>query len=292
VVEKALAKNPADRFPSAGGMLVALRQARSTAATDRAEAPLDRAPAPTAPRPPARGAGGERAAHSSRSSVPPTSPDGSRRLLLAALALGLLAVVGGAWALRSYVLGRPVSPPAPAPETGSLARKAIDSQVELARRRLEAGSFRDAMREAEQALKLDPQSAGAREVLLEAGAAVKAIDDALAAVRSATTAADRGRLAGAAFDLMKLDPGHPEAERAATAAAAAFRPLADEARRLAQEARREAAEAGADRTAAFAEAALLDQKGERALQSGDPAAAARHFLEARLGFERARRARP
>jgi len=292
VVDRALAKNPDQRFASAGDMLVALRQARGAGAPGRGETLPERASAAAPPRPAPRLAAGEHAAPSSRSSVPPTSPAGSRRMLLLGLALGLLAVAGGAWVLRSYVLGRPAPSPTPASEVGSLARKAIASQVELARHRLDAGSFEDAVREAEQALKLDPQNAAARQVLREAGVALKAIDDAVAAVRSAVAAGDREGVAGSAFDLMKLDPAHPEAERAATSVAPAFRPRAEEARRLAQEARREAERAGSERTAAFAEAARLDQKGERELQSGQPVAAARHLLEARLGYERARRARP
>ena len=99
-------------------------------------------------------------------------------------------------------------------------------------------------------------------------------------------------MAGAAFDLMTLAPAHPEAERAATDAGPAFRPRAEAARRLEQEARRAAEQAGAGQTAAFAEAAQLEQKGEQALKAGQTVAAARQFLEARLGFERARRARP
>jgi len=125
-----------------------------------------------------------------------------------------------------------------------------------------------------------------------AGAALKAIDAAVAARRSAASTGDRERVAGAALDLMKLDPGHPEAEKAATSAGTAFRPRAEEARRIEQEARREAERAGAESMAAFAEGSLLEQRGEQALRAGQPAAAARSFLEARRGFERARRARP
>ena len=296
IVEKALAKNPDERFPSAGDMLVALRQARgvSRGGPWPGTVPRSRARPGCSGRAAGSATHGRRArpAPSSRSSVPPTSPGGSRRALLIGLALarprgGRRGV--GAAELRS----RPAGPAARAERRGRQPRpRAIDSQVEVARRRLDAGSFQDAAREAERALKLDPQNAGARQVLEEAGAALKAIDDAVAAVRSATAAGDRERVAGAAFDLMKLDPAHPEAERAAAAAGAAFRPRAEEARRLEQEARRAAEQAGSEQTAAFAEAARLEQKGEQALRSGQTVAAARRFLEARLGFERARRDRP
>jgi serine/threonine-protein kinase len=293
-VEKALAKNPADRFASAGDMLVALRQARGAAA-GRAEPLPERAPPSATPRPPARATGGEPATAPSRSSGPPRPADGSRRVLLLGLAAGLLAVAGGVWALRAYVLGGPIPSPAPSPaaaaEGGAFARRAIDSQVELARRRLDAGRFEDAVREAEQALKLDPQNAAARQLVQEAGAARKAIDDAAAAVRSAVAAGEREGIARAAFALMELDPAHPEVERAATSVAPAFRPQAEEARRLAREARRAADSSGAGGAASFAEAVRLDRQGERELQSGQAVAAARSFLQARLGYEQARRAR-
>jgi len=293
IVEKALAKNPDQRFANAGDMLVALRQARGAAAPGRGqERPLDRAASPPPTREAQQRPAGEPSRTSSRPGASPTPPAGSPRPLLIGVALALLVVAVGAWGLRSYVLGRPTPPPPPRAEAGSLARKAIDSQVEVARRRLDAGSFRDAAREAELALKLDPQDAGARQVLEEAGAALKAIDDAVAVVRSASAGGDSERLAGAAFDLMKLDPGHPEAEKAATTVAPAFRSRVDEARRLEQEARRAAENEGADGAAAFTAAVDLEKQAEQALQSGQPVAAVRRFLEARLGFQRARRTRP
>jgi tetratricopeptide (TPR) repeat protein len=196
-----------------------------------------------------------------------------------------VAVLGGAWVLRDYVLGRPVAAPPP-PAVSQLAQRAIDSQVELARRKLEAGEFADAVRQAEGALKLDPSNAAAQRVLDEAAATLKQIDEALGAVHAAGR--DRERLARAALDLMTLDPGHPEAESAATAAGAAFRPRADEARRLEQQARGAAEQAGADRAPAFAEGVDLESQGQQALAAGQVVTAARRFLEARGRFERAR----
>ena len=65
----------------------------------------------------------------------------------------------------------------PPPEVSQLAQRAIDSQVELARRKLEAGEFADAVRQAEGALKLDPQNAAARQLLDEAAVTLERIDD-------------------------------------------------------------------------------------------------------------------
>ena len=60
IVEKALAKNPDERFPNAGDLLVALRQARSGSLAGRGpERPLDPERAPAAARPAPRRAGGE-----------------------------------------------------------------------------------------------------------------------------------------------------------------------------------------------------------------------------------------
>ena len=287
VVERSLAKDPAERFGNAGEMLAGIRQAHQAEAAGRGHERVpghDRPPAGSREpgRPPARershGSAGPR-------STAPRSATGSRWLLLLGLGLVLAAVLGGGWALRDYLLGRPVTPP---PEVSQLAQRAIDSQVELARRKLEAGEFADAVRQAEGALKLDPRNAAARQVLDEAAATLQRIDEAVTAVRAA--GGDRERLATAALALMTLDPGHPDAEKAATGAGGSFRPKAEEARRLGQQARRSAEQAGAESTPAYAEGADLERRGEQALAAGQAASAARFFLEARGRFERARHA--
>jgi tetratricopeptide (TPR) repeat protein len=296
IVEKALAKDPAERFPSAAEMLAALRQARQAAAGGRGHErmpDLERtvaAPAvPLAPRPPDRGAvrrGGASRSGSSRSGSrsAPSAATGGRRGVVIGLVLSLLAVAVGSWAIRALVLGRPVSTPPP-PEVASLAAAVIDAQVELARRKLEDGDFADAARQAERALKLDPASADARAVADEAAAGLARVTQAAAALRSAPG----GRAAvDAAFELMRLDPGHPEAEAAARAAGAAFRGRAEEARRLAAEARAAAEDRGARRANGYADGLALEKQGEEALRSGATVAAAQRFLEARIRFERAR----
>ena len=268
VVEKALAKNPDERFAErgrhAGG--VASGPQRGGWRDVARSGPRSRARRRPAARPAPRRAGA-RAEHGSasrtsgprsRRAAPAGAPDRPGRGRPRDRRRGL-----GAAELRP----RPAGPAARAERRGrSLARRAIDSQVEVARRRLDAGSFPDAAREAERALKLDPQNAGARRVLDEAGAALEGDRRRRRRGPVGPAADDRERLAGAAFDLMTLDPGHPEAERAATAAGRAFRPRAEGARRLEQEARRAAEEAGAERTAAFAEGADLEQKGDQALR--------------------------
>ena len=101
--------------------------------------------------------------------------------------------------------------------------------------------------------------------------------------------ADRERLAGAALDLMALDPGHPEAEKAATAAGSAFRPQGRRGPPARAAGPTAAEQAGAERAPAFAEGVDLERQGDEALASGYAVVAARRFLEARNRFERARR---
>ncbi len=293
VLEAALAKNPAERFQNAGEMLAALRQARQAIAAGRGHEHIavEPAGAPASAAPGTRRPGGgerSRGASAARRSLPPAAARGRRGLLIG-LALGLVFAVAAGVSLR-YLLSRESPDAASHPaEVRSLAKELIDTRVELARRRLEAGDFADAARQADSALKLDPVNQEARRVLSQAGAALKRLDDALAALRAASAAGGPERLASAALDVMKLDPANPDAEKAATAAGPAFRSRVEEARRLAQQAREAAGGAGAERSPAYGEAASQQARGDQAAQAGRAALAARSYLEAVRGFERAGR---
>jgi tRNA A-37 threonylcarbamoyl transferase component Bud32/tetratricopeptide (TPR) repeat protein len=296
VLERALAKDPAARFQNADEMLAGLRQARHAIASGRAHEriaalePGAGASLPEAQRTSAR-TRADRPPSASAARRPTAShaavPQRSRAGLVAGLAVALALVLGGAWAVRQYVLNQPAAAPAQSKEVRSLAQAVIDTQVELARRRLDAGDVADAVHQAERALKLDPQNAAARQVFEEASAALKRIDAAVATLRRAE--GDPARLATAAFELMKLDPGHPEAQKAATAAGAAFRPRVDEARRLEQQERKAAEDEGGGRRSAFSDGVVLERQADQALQSGQTVVAARRYLEARALFARARR---
>ena len=124
--------------------------------------------------------------------------------------------------------------------------------MQLAQRRLDSGDFAAAVRDAESALKLDPANADAKAVLEEASGRVERAERAAAALREAQ--ARGGDVAAAAFELMKVDPTNAEAEKAAQASGAAFRPRAEEARRDAAEARTAADGAGAASLPGFADA--------------------------------------
>jgi len=287
LIEHALAKEPADRYQNAGELLSAVRKTRAVVA-GRAHDSERGAPASVIS-PSARGAsrsGSDRGSRVIRPPAPPPPKSGGTSALLIGGAVGLVVLVAGGVLASRYLGSGPAAAPSQAPEVRKLADAVIDTQVELARRRLEAGDFADAARKAEGALKLDPQNAAAKEVLDSANKSLQQMETALAAVQAAGS--DRDRLAAAAFDLMAIDPGRPEAAKAASAAGSAFRAKVDDAKALSHQERQKAEQAGADRASSFAQGVELERQGDRALEGGQLATAARRFLEARVQFAEAK----
>jgi hypothetical protein len=70
-------------------------------------------------------------------------------------------------------------------QVDGLAQELARSQVELARRRADAGDFRDAMRQAERALKIDPTNKDAQQIFTTAEGHGRQGDQAAAAARKA-----------------------------------------------------------------------------------------------------------
>ena len=290
VVERALSKDAAERFQSAGELLNALRLARAAGATTVSR-PADRptgertvVSTPQAPRDSARSASrsGTRAPGSSVHR--PTSGHGMRNLLIG-LGAGVVVVVLVLLALRP-MLGGPREPEPP-PQVAALVQAAVATRVEVAQRRLDSLDYAAAVREAESALKMAPNSAEAKALLTEASDMVRRSEAAATALQQAQ--AQGGDIAMAAFELMKVDPASPDAQKALSSAGASFRPRAEEAQRLAAEAEKVADAAGGSRQTSFTAARTLADQGRQALQSGQFVNAARRFLEARLRFERAGR---
>ena len=282
VVERALIKDPAERFQSAGELLAGLRLARA-AGTAR---PAEPARAPASAREASRSGTRPATRPPEKSSVAHAPAPRGRSYLALGVGAGLVAVAVAAWALRSLVAAP--QPAAPQPQVARLLADAIATRVQLAERRLDASDFAAAVRDAESALKLDPANADAKAVLEEASDRLKRAEGAASALRAAQ--AGGGDVAAAAFELMKVDPASADAEKAAQASGTAFRRQAEEARSTAAQARESADNAGAKASSLFAEATALEGQGQQALQSDRFVAAARRFLEARLRFERAGRA--
>jgi len=288
IVEKALAKDPAERFQTAGELLAALRRARAAAGAGRGHErvpELERqAGATTAG---ARDASRSAARSASRAGSvlrPAPQPSGSSYLWIG-LAAGLVVLLLGGWLVMSALKPRPQ--PSPAADSGvqKLLADAIATRVQLARRRLDQSDLAGAIRDADSALKLDEKNADATAVKAEASARLAKADAAAAALQKAQ--ASRGDVAGSAFELMKAAPANEDAEKAAVGLGAGFRPRAEEARKLAADARAAAESAGASSQPAFAEGSSLEKQGQQALSSGQVVPAARYFLEACIRFDRA-----
>ncbi len=287
VVERALAKDPAERFQSAGELLAGLRLARVAGVGRSHERPdMERSPAATGQPAQAPAPTGTRPASRppERISVPRAAPKAPNYLAIGLVA-GLVVVAVAAWALRGLVI--PPRAASPQPQVARLLADAIATRVQLAQRRLDAGAFAAAVRDAESALKLDETHADAKAVLDEAADRLKRAEGAALALREAQAAG--GDVAAAAFELLKTDPASADAEKAAQASGAAFRPRAEEARRDTAQARTAAEAAGAASLPGFADANALERQGQQAFESGQLVGAARRFLEARIRFERAER---
>ena len=166
VIERTLAKEPADRFQSAGELLGALRLARAAGLAPRpAERPAERSGPGTgrdATRLPARTV--TRAPE--RSSMSRATPGHGARNLVIGLLAALVVVLLGYLALRPSLGGRREAEPPP--QVAALLKDAIATRVQLAQRRLDAGDYAAAVRDAESALKLDPANAEAKAILDEA----------------------------------------------------------------------------------------------------------------------------
>jgi serine/threonine protein kinase len=313
VVERAMAKDASQRFQNASEFRSALHRAMQAVAAGQGETSLPDlgAPAPGAPsrssdasasrsassaRAAASAAGASRASSVAGSRAQPRpappAPRASKAPLLIGGALLLVAVagVGVLVARRSEPAPTPPPPTTRPAQVDGLAQELARSQVELARRRAEAGDFRDAMRQAQRALKIDPANKDAQGIFSRAKATADQADQAAATARQAASAGDNGRAADALWTLLGVEPGNAAAEEVAPKVESAFRGRADEARRAMTTAR-QAAEASKAATAVdtFKDGVDLARQAETEYKASRFATAARRFLTARERFERAGR---
>ena len=313
VVRKALAKDPAGRYADAREMRDALRSAGlrsqrlppspppptrdpalerkravAEAATIAAPAPLREPSRPTivadATVRPTFAKAPEPARPAPPSEAPVAPAPWHRPALLLALAAVVLVV---AWLL---LRGRGPTPPSPTPSPAptTIAQPSLDA----ARSSLSDKDYRRAAELAEQVLRSDPQNEAAKEIVRQANAAQAGIEEAVARVRVRLGSGDSEGAADALSQLLTLDPRHPEAASFAGKLNQVFKGRAQEAQRSMQRARSDAERARAGGTSEFAQAAALGRAGELAFRGGEYASAAKQFMEAREGFERARRSGP
>jgi tetratricopeptide (TPR) repeat protein len=318
LLERALAKDRAQRYAHAGELLSAVQQAREAIATGRGDQPLPGPePAtvlmpPPAPRAPARPEAAEpvHATEGSRSTSlssmrrSATSPSvassrigrpvpaRSRAPLYVLLAAGVIVTIGVAVVLLGRIGAQPsASPSAPATpgKLDALARQLVATEVEIARAKLAAGDYEEAVRRAERALKLDPADEAALSVSQEARQVKEKVEQAVEGVRAAAKASDAAGSAVAFWTLLEAAPDHPAAADLMPRLEDSFRPRAEEAQRLMTAARQAAEKTQAAGLSTFEEGNSLARAGDIALRNRRFAEAARQFMRARLRYERAER---
>jgi serine/threonine-protein kinase len=199
VVERAMAKDATHRFQNASEFRSALHRAMQAVAAGQGEKSLPDL-APAAAGAPSRTSDGSssRSAPARTGAVRPSSGSGARPparppapapasktpLLIGGALLVVAMAGGGVLVARRSTPAAPPPPPATRPaQVDGLAQELARSQVELARRRAGAGDFRDAMRQAERALKIDPANKDAQAILSKAKATAGQADQATTRAR-------------------------------------------------------------------------------------------------------------
>ncbi len=293
VLERAMSREAAERFADAGEFGGFLAAARQAIAAGRGGEPL-----PGLALAPSGGPSGLPASVRVRGAVFKRSADAGvtprRRRPRSAIywLTGLVVMVLlGAVAIARRPRVRPADAPAAfssPSEVDVLTHALVETQVELARKKLSAGDPVDAVRQAGRALNYDPGSASAREVMAAARLARdRLVETALTETRAALARGDTAGAAAAFWQLLQADPDQAAASDLVPALDKALAPQADLARRAMEEARQAAEKAPGGRPDGYQEGAALARDGEAALRARTYAAAARAFMRARDRFRRA-----
>ena len=318
VVEKALQKDASARFHDASQMLAGLRAVRRAMREGRLDASLEEELGLPARDNRAQGEarvvgsvalqtqpGARRPAPATLSAKaptqldprrprtrPPVAPPPSRAPLYVGGALALVGVLLAGGLATLLALRR--STPAPVSETprpplDDLTKVLVASQLELARNKLDEKSYRAAATRAEQALKLDSQNEEARGLLAKAEAALEQLEVAARETREALAAGDTAKAARGLWAVLSTDPRYEGSEAFLGPLNPGFRDQAGQARQLMTAARAAAERANATNFPGFVAATTAGAEGDALAAKRQYAAAAARFLDARDGFERARR---
>ncbi len=213
-----------------------------------------------------------------------------RRLVPLVLLLGLASGIGAAYFfLQALAPPAPTPTPATGPDVRALTRTLAGTQVQLAQRVLEDKDYKAAMAQAEEALKLEPGNAAAREVLEKASAALRDLEVAAREAAAAVDAGETERAADALSRILALDPQYPAATELTARLNGVFLAKAEAARKLASDARTEAEKEKAESVEPFGRAAQRAREAEASFGKNEFASATQGFLEARDAFDRARR---
>jgi serine/threonine protein kinase len=322
VVDRALSKDPAQRFQTAGEMRTALRNARRLIVADKAPTAQRRLTDaalsdedPTLPRShetfigtdatdwATNGATALDLAPSPRSQAPRTarphptmvgSGPAARSGLVYIVAAAFVLLIAGAgiflWRLRAGQA--PAQPPAElVREQEKILRETlIAGQVELAEGQLSNKSYAEAIAQADRVLGMDQGNAAAREIRSRAEAKLAELETNAKDARAAFRRGDLELASQKLTQVMAIDPGHPVVGELSAALDRQFRGQSEEARLVARKARADAEKSRAHSFEGFASSDRGIAEGERLLQGSQFVQATQKFLEARDGFARARRA--
>jgi tetratricopeptide (TPR) repeat protein len=323
VVDRALAKDPAQRFKGAGEMRVALRNARRLMAAEPAAA-TGPAPAdatfsdedPTLARSAATYIGTDAGAWStqgataldlspaSRSQTPRTARphptmvgSGPRAAgwpgwVYAVVVVGFLVIAGAGLFVWLRARQGPPAPPAEvAREQERILRETlIAGQVELAQGQLDNKNYGEAITQADRILAADQGNSAARAIRDQAQGKLDELQGAAKEARAAFKQGDLDVASQKLSQVMAIDPSHPVVGELSASLDRQFRGQVEEARVAARKARGDAEKARGQSYEGFASSDRGFAEGERLLQGNQFVQATQKFLEARDGFARARRA--
>jgi serine/threonine-protein kinase len=322
IVERALAKAPSARFADAGEMARALVRARDTLAGETlslparssepatiiqtpAETLLTPAVAAGAPRTDgataldSRPASGLRRREMSGTARPDPTVAGewtevraapshrTTAVAVGAAALVVATAVGGWLWLRSRPA--PSSAASSSQEQSVLTELLLSGKVELARADLDNRDYAQAADHAREALAIDATSAEARAVVERAEGALRELEAAAAAARTAFAKGDTAAASEALGRALSLDPRHPVVRELSSDLNRYARRQADEARTRAAAARAAVGDERAATGPSAVRARRLGAEADALFREERFAEAAQKYLESGDGFEALRR---
>ena len=282
IVNRALTKDRKKRFAGASEMRAALSAARRVVAAGQEVSPSSSGSTP---------------ASSLRVSRPGSSSSGRRarrhrsRVPLVAAGAGLALIV--ALTLTAFWITSRLRAPGPEgdnAQVGELTRALVATQVQLARRELDDKNWGAAETQALSALRLSPGHSEATRTLETARVRLGELEAAITTARGNLEAGNNEAASEGLSRVLELDPRHPAATELNARLNTVFRTQASDAAALMSQARDQAADGGAARSREFAAANATAEQAASLGASEEYADATRQFLEARDGFDRARRA--
>jgi predicted Ser/Thr protein kinase/tetratricopeptide (TPR) repeat protein len=321
IVERAMAREPSNRFKDAGELSRALVHAREELAGETLAAPLSPEDASERtllqaagatiiePRPKSRttvigssalDVGGH---HEPQRTMRPEAtmavgpPTEIRRRLsplavgAVVLALGAVAAVGFWLRQRTAATSGAAATTAPAAQDqlGMITDVVVTGKLELARADFENHDYAAAAASAREALGFDPNNADAKALVEQAEKAQKDLDAAVAEARAAAARGDTSSATAALARVLALDSRHPVAAELSQSLNQSFRQQAEEARRQTAASRAAADKLRASALPEYVAAAKLTAEADAVFQREQFTPAAQKYLASRDGFQAARR---